>query len=146
MEPSVAIFGPLDTMLGPYMEYVLLVLLLANIAARKIEYETIVQQATQGGAEAISRHPFRVWTNVLLVLASFYYLTLHHHSGIVVSMMTVGLLLTDLFEFEARKVEARREIEIEPPKGAMAASVLALLYIGYISLFFLIKPFWSAVV
>lgn len=146
MEPSVAIFGPLDTMLGPYMEYVLLVLLLANIAARKLEYETIVQQAKQGGAEAISRHPFRVGTSVLLVLASFYYLTLHHHSGIVVSMMTVGLFITDLFEIEARKVEARREIEIEPPKGAMAASGLALLYIGYISLFFLIKPFWSAIV
>lgn len=145
MEPLVKLFGPVDAVLGPYIGYVLLVLLLANIAGRAIEYERIVEQAEEG-ADAVSRHPLRVGTNVLLVVGSFYYLTLHHHGGMVFSILVLGLFLTDLFEFEARKVEARRGIDIERPKGAIAASVLALLYISYQTLFFLVKPYWSAIV
>jgi hypothetical protein len=34
----------------------------------------------------------------------------------------------------------------ERPKGAVAASVLALLYAGYQSLFVFIEPLWNAVV
>jgi hypothetical protein len=43
-------------------------------------------------------------------------------------------------------VEARRQIEVERPKGAIAASMLALLYIAYQTLFFVIAPVWNAVV
>jgi hypothetical protein len=145
-EPLVNLFGPVDTVLGPYIEYVLLVLLVVNIGARALEYERIKSQVTDGGADAVSRHPVRVGTNVLLLVGSFYYMTVHHHGGMVFSIIVLGLFITDLFEFESRKVEARREIDIERPKGAIAASILALMYIGYQTLFFVIKPVWSSIV
>lgn len=145
MEPSVTLFGPVDTVLGPYIEYVILVLVVANIAARGLEYRQHVRQADEG-ADAVSRGTFRVGTNVLLVVASFYYLTLHAHAGMVMSVLVLGMVITDIFEYESRLVEARREIEIERPKGAIAASVLVLLYAAFQSLFFLIKPFWSAII
>jgi hypothetical protein len=145
MEPAVNLFGPLDTLLGPYIAYVLLVLLVVNMATRAIEYRQITEQA-EDGADAIERNPLRVGTNFLLVVGSFYYMTVHHHGGLVFSVLVLGVFISDLFEFEARKVEARRGIDIEKPKGALAASVLALLYIVYQTLFFLVEPYWSAIV
>ena len=146
MEPFVSLFGPIDTLLAPVIAYLLLGLLVVNMVGRGIEYSQHVAQAAEGGDEAITRNPIRVGTNFLLVVGSFYYTTVHHHGGLVFSVLVLGLFVTDLFEFESRKVEARRGIDIERPKGAIAASFLALLYIGYQSLFFLIAPFWNAVV
>lgn len=144
--PSVTLFGPLDTVLGGQIAYVLLALAVVNIGTRMYQHRKHVKQAEEGGAEAVSRSPIHVASNLALVLASFYYLTLHHHAGIVTSALVVGLFLTDFFEFEARKVEARRGIPIERPKGAIAASILALMYVSYQTLFFLVEPIWSAVI
>ncbi|PSQ11553.1 hypothetical protein BRC93_05075 [Halobacteriales archaeon QS_5_70_15] len=146
MEPFVSLFGPIDTILAPVIEYLLLGLLVVNMVGRGIEYSQHVSQAAEGDAEAIERNALRVGTNFLLIVGSFYYLTVHHHGGLVFSILVLGLFITDLFEFESRKVEGRRGIEVERPKGAIAASFLALLYIGYQSLFFLVAPFWNAVV
>jgi len=146
MEPFVSLFGPIDTLLAPLIEYLLLGLLVVNMVGRGIEHSQHASQAAEGGPEAIERNALRVGTSFLLVVGSFYYLTVHHHGGMVFSVLVLGLFITDLFEFESRKVEARRGIDIERPKGAIAASFLALLYIGYQSLFFLIAPFWDAVV
>jgi len=143
--PSVTFFGPLDTVLGPYMGYIVLALAVVNIGTRALAHRSHVKQAEEG-ADAISRHPIHVASNVLLVLAAFYYLTLHHHSGVVAASLIAGLFITDFFEFEARKVEARRGIDLERPKGAIAASVLVLVYVSYITLFFIVKPIWSAIV
>ena len=136
------LFGPVDSALGGQVtgdilviEAVLLGLVVVNMAARALAHRRHVAQADDGGAEAISRHPFHVATNLLLVLASFYYLTIEHHAGMIASAITVTILLTDFFEFESRKVEARREIDIEPPKAAISASVLALTYVGYVTFF-----------
>jgi len=146
MEPFVSLFGPIDRVLAEYITVVLLALLIVNVIGRAMEYGQVKRQASEDGPEAVSRHPLRVGTNFLLVVGSFYYLTVHHHGGMVFSILVVGLFVTDLFEFEARKVEARREIGIDRPKGAIAASLLALAYIAYQSLFFLIAPYWNAVV
>lgn len=146
MEPSVTIFGPLDTIVGPYIEWVLLVLAAANLATRALAHNRHVDQAEDGGAENISRFVPHQAVNVVLVLAAFYYATLHAHGGIVASVLVIGVFLSDFFEFEARKVEARRDIPLERPKSGIAASLLLLLYAAYQSLFFLIEPFWSAVV
>ncbi|MEF8869207.1 MAG: hypothetical protein V5A85_11870 [Haloarculaceae archaeon] len=146
MEPFVSLFGPIDTLLAPVIEYLLLGLLVVNMVGRGIEYSQHVSQAAEGGAEAIERNALRVGTSFLLIVGSFYYLTVQHHGGMVFSVLVLGLFITDLFEFESRKVEARRGIDVERPKGAIAASFLALLYIGYQSLFFLVAPFWNAVV
>lgn len=140
-----SLFGPVDTYLAPYITYVLLGLLVVNMVFRALEYNQHVSQAEEG-AEAITRNAGRVATNFLLVAGSFYYLTVEPHGGMVFSVLFLGVFITDLFEFESRKVEARREIAIERPKGAIAASMLALLYIGYQTLFFIIQPVWSSIV
>lgn len=145
MEPFVSLFGPIDTLLAPYIEYVLLALLVLNIAFRAMEFKQHKRQV-EDGAEAVSRNAGRVATNFLLVVGSFYYLTVHHHGGMVFAILFLGVFITDLFEFEARNVEARRGIPIERPKGAIAASFLALLYIAFQSLFFIVKPVWSSII
>ncbi|SEO90178.1 hypothetical protein SAMN05216388_102260 [Halorientalis persicus] len=139
MQPSVTLFGPLDAILGGQMEYVLLALAVINIGTRAFTYRQHVKQAEEDGADAISRNPIHAASNVVFVLAAFYYTTLHQHSGIVASVLVVGVFIADFFEFEARKVEARRGIDIERPKGAIGASLLALAYIAYLSLFFLVE-------
>jgi hypothetical protein len=146
MEPSVTLVGPLDAVLGGQMEYVLLALAVLNVGTRMFAHRSHVKQADEDGAEAISRNPIHAATNVLLVLAAFYYATLHAHSGVVVSVLVVGVFIADFFEFEARKVEARRGIPIERPKGAIGASLLALAYVAYLSLFFLVEGIVSSVI
>ncbi|MFB6183245.1 MAG: hypothetical protein ABEI96_01705 [Haloarculaceae archaeon] len=140
------LFGPLDALLAGPIEYVLLVLVVINMATRAIEHRTQVEQYESDGADAIERHPARVATNVLLVLGAFYFLTLNHHPGMVTSVLVLGLVITDFFEFESRKVEARREIDLDRPKAALGASVLVLAYVSYISLFFLVKGIWNMVI
>jgi len=145
-QTSVPIFGPVDTLLAPYLEYVLLVLVLVNLGARAVEYGQHVRQARDGGADAIARNAVRVATNFLLAVGAFYLATFEYHAGMVLSVLVVGMVIADLFEFEARRVEARREIAIDRPKGSIVASLFVLAYVAYISLFFLVAPVWDAVV
>lgn len=139
---SYELFGPVDAVLGSavsgeilVIEVVLLGLVLANMLARALAHRRHTAQADDDGADAISRHPLHVATNLLLVLGAFYYLTLEHHAGMVLSVIVIGVLLTDVFEFESRKVEARRDLELDRPKAAVAGSVLALVYVGYVTFF-----------
>jgi len=152
--PTVNLFGPVDSILGGELgiggevlviEAVILGLVVVNLITRHLAHRRHRSQA-EAGADAVSRFPLHEGVNVALVLATLYYTTLSHHAGVVMTMFVLGLFITDLFEFESRKVEARRGIDVERPKGAIAASFLALLYIGYQSLFFLVAPFWNAVV
>jgi hypothetical protein len=145
LQPEVGLFGPVDTFLAPVLEYLLLVLVLANMGARAAEYSQHRRQAREG-ADAITRHPARVATTMLLMVLSFYLATVSYEAGMVTSTLVVGMAITDLFEFESRKVEARRDIPLEQPKGAIAASVFVLLYVAYNALFFLVADLWSAVV
>jgi len=145
MEPSVTLFGPLDTLVGPYIEWVILVLAVVNIGTRAIAHRKHVSQAADG-ADAVSRFVPHEAANVALATAAFYYTTLHPHGGIVMSTLVLGAFVSDFFEFEARKVEARRGISLERPKAGIAASGLVLLYAGYQTLFFVIEPVWSAIV
>ena len=143
MEP--ALFGPLDTILAPIVEDLIFVLVIANMGTRWLAHRSFIAQA-EAGAEAISRHYLHEASNIVLVLASFYFLTLHHHSGIVLSTLVIGLIITDFFEYESRQVEVRNDLEVERPKGAMAASILVFAYAFFLSLFSLIEPFWNAII
>ena len=142
---SVTLFGPIDTLLAPYIEYVLLALVVLNFVSRRVAHSAHKRQA-ENEDEELSRHPFHSFTSWGLVLLSFYYLTLHHHAGMVLSVLVLGTFLADFFEFEARKVEIREERNLEAPKGAIVAATFTLLYIGYLSVFFLLKPYWSQVI
>lgn len=145
-DPSVTLFGPVDAVLGPYVEFVVLALVVVNMATRKIAHDANVRQARDEGADAISYHPLHVASTVVLVLASFYFTTLHWHAGIVLSMFVVGASVADIFELEARQVEARNDMEIESPRGALFISLFAFLYAAYVSLFYLVEPVWNLVV
>jgi hypothetical protein len=141
---SVTLFGPIDTLLAPYIEYVLLALVVLNFVSRRVAHSAHKRQAEND--EELSRHPFHSFTTWGLVLLSFYYLTLHHHAGMMLSILVLGTFLADFFEFEARKVEVREGKELETPKGALVTGTFTLLYIGYLTVFFLIKPYWSQVI
>jgi hypothetical protein len=136
-------FGPIDGLLATELtgeiivvEVLLLGLVVGNMAMRALAHRHHTSQAEDGGAEAITRHPAHFASNLLLVLLAFYYMTIQHHAGIVSSVLVLGVVLTDIFEFESRKVEARREIDLEPPKAAIAGSVLVLVYVSYVTFFY----------
>lgn len=143
--PEVTLFPVIDQFIGPYIAYILLVLVLLNMVARLREYGQHESQA-EDGADALERNSLRVATNALLVVGAFYYATVSYEAGIVLSALVIGMVLSDLFEFEARLVEARRGIPIERPKGSIAASVLVLLYVAYKTLFFVIAPVWNGII
>jgi hypothetical protein len=146
MDVPLSLFGPIDAILHGRIEYVLFVFVLANIAARSVAHRSTVSQAEQEDAEDITRHPALIATHVLLVLGVFYYTTTHYHSGVVLSVLVLGMVLTDFFEFEARMVEIRNELTIERPKSAIVSSLFVFLYAAYISLFHFIQPYWNQVV
>jgi len=153
MQPDVILFGPLDTILGSdapggvlVIEYILFALVVANFGTRLFAHRQHESQYEEGGAEAITRHPVHTASNVALVVVSFFYMTIAHHGGMVMSVLVLGAVITDFFEFESRKVEARRDIPLERPKGALVAAVVVFMYAGYQSLFWVIKGPWSAVV
>jgi hypothetical protein len=144
-DPSVTLFGPVDALLGPYIEHAVLAMVVLNFISRRVAHSAHERQAEEG-ADALSRHPFHSFTSWGLVLLSFYLLTLHHHAGIVLSALVLSTFIADFFEFEARKVEAREGMDLEAPKGAIVAATVTLMYSGYLSVFFLLKPIWSSVV
>lgn len=145
MQP-LALFGPVDVLLEPIIEYVLLVLVLVNMGTRYQAYRANVRNAREEGAEAVTRSTVHELSNVVLVLATFYFLTVHHHAGIVLSSLILGLFITDFFEFEAVKVQAIEERTLDRPNGSLVASLVVFLYTAYLSVFFLVEPLWNAVV
>ena len=144
-----SLFGPVDAVLGsgepPLIVYVLVVLAVANVITRTISHRSNVNQA-RDGADAIEQHPAHIATTILLILGSFYLGTVELHSGMVLSVLVVGMFVTDFFELEARRVEARNDRAIGRPNGAIAASVLVVLYAAYLSVFFVVAPLWNAIV
>jgi hypothetical protein len=143
--PSVTIFGPLDTFVGPYIEWVVLALVIANLVTRKVASDRYRAQAARGETE-FERESFHNVTMWGLLIASFYYMTLHAHGGLVMSTLVLGLFVTDFFEFEARKVEAREDLTPELPKSSLLVSALVVMYAAYQTLFFVIAPYWNAVI
>ncbi|WP_248897317.1 DUF7313 family protein [Haloplanus halobius] len=136
--------GALDA-LEPYIAHVVLALVLVNMFTR-IRGHAVHERQAEADDTELSRYTPHSVTTIVLVLASFTFLLVEPHGGMVMSVLVVGLFLADFFEFESRKVEARNEMTFERPKSAVAASLLALLYAGYQSLFVFIQPVWSAIV
>jgi hypothetical protein len=83
---------------------------------------------------------------VLLILASFAFLIVAPHGGMVTAVLVMGLFLADFFEFEARKAEARRDVPLDRPKGALGAGLIVFAYAGYQVLFFLIDGYVAAII
>lgn len=143
MDPT-SIFGPLD-LLYPHAAYVLLVLVLLNAVTRMLAHRRHVSQYEDDGAEAISRFHVHTLSNILLMLAAFYYITVKFAGGTIVAVLVLALVITDVFEFEARKAEARTDRPLDRPKGALAAWTVAAIYISYKALRFIVEPVWGAI-
>lgn len=140
---------PLDGIdaIEPALKYAIVVLVLVNMVTRILAHRSHVKQADEDDDEALSRYLPHSATTLLLVFASFLFLLIDPHPGTVLSVLVLGLFLTDFFEFESRRVEARsKALELERPKAALGASILVFLYAAYVSLFFVIAPFWNAVI
>lgn len=138
--------GALESV-APYLGWVALVVVLANMATRLLAHKAHRRQADAGeDDEELSRHVPHAVTTVALVLVSFAFMVVEPHGGMVLSVLVLGAVLADFFEFEARKVEARNGMELEKPKAALTASLLVLAYAAYQSVFVIVEPLWSAVV
>lgn len=142
MDPS-SMLGPIDA-LEPVIEYLILGVVVLNLATRNFQHRRH-QQAVAEGAEHLSRHPAHVTSNVAMVLASLYFLSVDYHGGVVMTVLVLGLVITDFFEFEARQVEARNGRALDTPKAALVISGLVFVYAFYLSLFFVIEPVWEAI-
>jgi hypothetical protein len=125
--------------------YVVLALVLANMVTRLLGHRSYVSQARQD-ADDLSRYLPHTVSSVALLLGSFAFMIVAPHGGMVLSVLVVGTLLADFFEFESRQVEVRNDMTVERPKSALTGSLLVLLYAGYQSVFFVIQPVWSAIV
>lgn len=128
------------------LPYVILALVLVNFVTRYLAHSSHKRAADDDDAETLDRYTPHVAISAVLVLVCFLYTVVEPHSGMVISVLVVGTVVTDFFEFEARLVEARNNMAIEAPKAAIAASFVALLYALYISLFWVIKEPWEAVI
>lgn len=130
---------------APYIPHVVLAFVLLNMLTR-VRAHGVQKREAEDGAETLSRYLPHTVTTVGLILSSFAFLVVHPHGGMVMTVLVVGMFLADFFEFESRQVEARNDLEFERPKSAVVASVVLLLYACFQSLFFLIKPIWSAII
>jgi hypothetical protein len=147
MQPLQFVVPLLDLLeaLEGFLIYVVLVLVLANMVTRILAHNRHEKQAEDEDSD-LSRYAPHTATNVLLILATMLYLVVEPHSGMVTAMLVLGVFLSDFFEFESRRVEVRTNRSLERPKASIAGSVLTLLYVAYVGLFFLVKDYWNMVI
>lgn len=126
---------------GPVLPYAIFVMAVANLVTRHLAHRRHVDQGTDG--ESVEPYTPHAFTNVGLLLLSFLFLLDSPVSGTILSVLVITMLLADLFELEARNVEARNDMSIESPKSAIAASLLVMVFAAYYALFFLVSGVWN---
>ncbi|GAB6879001.1 hypothetical protein JCM17823_12750 [Halorubrum gandharaense] len=134
---------PLDwiEVVGPILPFAILVMALANLATRHLAHKQHVEQAEAG--DSVDQFTPHVFTNVGLLLLSLLFTLDSPTGGVILSLLVVTMLVADLFEFEARNVEARNDMTVELPKSALVSSGLVVLYAVYYALFFVVADFWG---
>jgi len=136
--------GAIESVSGQ-LPYAILALVLISLVTRHLGHSSR-KHAVENGADEVSRFVPHLVVTALMVLACFLYLVVEPHSGMVISVLVTGTVVTDFFEFEARSVEARNNLEFEPPKAAIVASLISLTYAAYIALFWIVREQWTAIV
>ena len=129
MDP--AILGPTDAIFFPIIEPILLIGAVANLVTRFLAHRSHIKQNEEEKG-SLQRFVIHEISNGVLIIFSLYYMTIHHHGGMILSLMVLAMVLADIFEFEARLVESRGGMEIELPKGSIVGSALVLVYVLYI--------------
>lgn len=136
--------GALESV-GGALPYIILVLVVGSFLTRHRAHQ-VHKRAANDGVDAMNRYTPHTALSITLVLASFLYLIIHPHAGMVITVLVIGMVIADFFEFEARLVEARNDMALEAPKSAIAAAFLALLYTSYQALFWVIKGPWEMII
>lgn len=138
---------PLDALeaVAGVLPYVVLALVLANLVTRHLAHRKH-KQAYRDDAAELDHYTPHVLVSMLLIVASFLFMIVHPHGGMVMSVLIVGMVVSDFFEFEARQVELRNGLPLEAPKSAIVASFVVLLYALFQSLFWIIKGPWEQVI
>jgi ABC-type Fe3+ transport system permease subunit len=138
--------GALDAV-GDLLPFAILVVALVDLLTRFLAQRSYARQAeADEDDDSVSRYLPHEAMNWLLLLLSFAYLIVEPHGGMVLAVLVVGVFVSDFFEFEARNVEVRNEMELEAPKSAIFASLLVVLYAAFQAVFFVIQPYWSQIV
>lgn len=137
--------GALESVAG-VLPYVILVVVLVNVVTRLLAQRSFERAADEGDDDALSRYLPHEIVNVLLVVLSFAFMVVEPHGGMVLSVLVIGMVISDFFEYEARRVEARNNLEMDKPNSAIVASVLVIAYAGYQALFFAIEPIWNSII
>ncbi|WP_277553748.1 DUF7313 family protein [Halobaculum limi] len=138
--------GALESVAG-VLPFAILAVVLVNMVTRLLAQRSFVKAAEEADDdEALSRFLPHELVNVLLILLAFAFMIVEPHGGMVMSVLILGMVVADFFEYEARRVEARNGMEMERPNSSLAASVLVIGYAGYQSLFFLVAPVWNAII
>lgn len=134
-------FGWLEVV-GPALPIAILALAVANLATRHLAHRAHVKQAAEN--DSVDQYFPHVFTTVGLVLLSFLFVLVRPVGGTILSLVAITLLVVDLFEYEARNVEARNDMTIEKPKSALLTSVLVVGYAVYYVLVVTGATFWHA--
>ncbi|QZY00230.1 DUF7313 family protein [Halobaculum rubrum] len=138
--------GALESVAG-VLPYVILVVVLVNVVTRLLAQRSFERAAAEGDDdEALSRYLPHETVNVLLIVLSFAFMIVEPHGGMVLSVLVLGMVISDFFEYESRRVEARNDLEMDKPNSAIVASVLVIAYAGYQALFFVIEPIWNSII
>ena len=141
---------PIDALEGvaPILPVVLVGLVLLNFLTRAIQHRKHHTQADSGDGDAeISRWLPHTATTLGLVLVSFLFMIVEPHGGMVMSALALSVFVSDFFEYEARRVEARsKSKELGRPTTAIGSAVFALLYASYQGFFYLIEPLWNSII
>lgn len=138
--------GAVDAALAAAIPFIVLILAIVNIATRYLAHRTLVDQAAEHGADGIERHTLHSAVTVLLVIATFYYILVELHPGVILASFALTTFIADFFGFESRLVEARTDSSLEPPKAAIASSLFVLMYAGYTVLADVFGAFWSPII
>ncbi|QZP37189.1 DUF7313 family protein [Halobaculum magnesiiphilum] len=129
------------------LPFAILAVVLVNVVTRLLAQRSFERAAAEGDDdEALSRFLPHEIVNGLLVLLSFAFMIVEPHGGMVLSVLVVGMVISDFFEYESRRVEARNDLEMDKPNSAIVASALVIAYAGYQALFFLVEPIWSSII
>ena len=133
---------------APILPFVILAFAVANMVTRILQHGRHELQARDGDDdEALTRWFPHTLTTLGLVFSSLAFLIVEPHGGMVMSVLALTVFVSDFFEYESRRVEARsKSKDLQRPIAAIGASVFALLYASYQSLFFVIEPLWNAVI
>ena len=138
--------GALESVAG-VLPYIILAVVLVNVVTRLLAQRSFERAAAQGDDdEALSRYLPHETVNVLLIVLSFAFMIVEPHGGMVLSVLVIGMVISDFFEYESRRVEARNNLEMDKPNSAIVASVLVIAYASYQALFFLVEPLWRSIV